>query len=130
MRWMFLRVIAGEHNLVPAPRGGCSDGGFLSFPPWYKGIPQRPPGDPYHCALHFEDLNVVWDVTGNVLIILTQLAGLLAVAFIIYGGIRYITSQGEPENIQSAKKVIVNAIIGLVLAILASTIVGFIAGQF
>lgn len=100
---------------------------FLTFPNWFRNLKCEDGGSG---APVFTGLNDIWTVGANVLDIIIQLAGLLAVGFIIYGGIRYITSQGEPENLQSAKKIVANAIIGLVLAIMASTVVGFIAGSF
>ena len=54
-------------------------------------------------------------------------AGIIAFGYIIYGGFRYLLSQGNPENTKVAKDAILNAIIGLVIAIIASTVVRFIA---
>ena len=53
--------------------------------------------------------------------------GLIAVAFIIYGGFRYITSAGNDEIAEGAKKTIQNAIIGLIVAILSYVIVTVIS---
>lgn len=61
--------------------------------------------------------------------ILLRLASLVAVGFVIYGGFRYITSQGEPENAKSARQTIINALIGLVIAIAAASIVAFIGNR-
>lgn len=47
---------------------------------------------------------------------------LFAAAGIIYGGIRYLTSLGNPEAITSAKNAIFSAIAGLVLLLLSHTI--------
>jgi len=58
-----------------------------------------------------------------------RIIGFLAVIFVIWGGFRYITSQGEPEHIKSAQSTIFNALIGLVIAILAAGTVNFIANQ-
>jgi cytochrome bd-type quinol oxidase subunit 2 len=53
-------------------------------------------------------------------------AGLIAVAFLIYGGFRYITSAGNDEVAEGAKKTIQNAIIGLVVIILSYVIIAVI----
>lgn len=58
--------------------------------------------------------------------ILLFIAGFLAIVYVIYGGFRYVLSQGEPENTKIAKDAILNAVIGLVIAVLASAIVRFI----
>lgn len=60
---------------------------------------------------------------------LLRIASLVAVGFVIYGGFRYIASQGEPENAKSARQTIINALIGLVIAIAAASIVAFIGNR-
>jgi TRAP-type C4-dicarboxylate transport system permease small subunit len=54
-------------------------------------------------------------------------AGLVAVLFLIIGGFRYITSAGNEETAESAKKIIINAIIGIVIIILSFVIVRVIS---
>ncbi|MBX4186747.1 MAG: hypothetical protein KW802_00590 [Candidatus Doudnabacteria bacterium] len=54
-------------------------------------------------------------------------AGLIAVLFLIIGGFRYITSAGNEETAESAKKIIINAIIGVVVIILSFVIVRVIS---
>jgi len=54
--------------------------------------------------------------------------GYVTIFFLIKGGFGYITSAGSSEGMASAKKTITNAIIGLVIAILAASIVNAIAG--
>jgi quinol-cytochrome oxidoreductase complex cytochrome b subunit len=54
-------------------------------------------------------------------------AGLIAVLFLIIGGFRYITSAGNEESAEQAKKIIVNAIIGVVVIILSFVIVRVIS---
>lgn len=107
----------------------CPDtSNFLGFPTWYRGL---------NCAedkegnllVEFDSITEIWMVVANSIVILIRISGLLAVIFIIYGGFRYITSQGEPDSLQVAKNIITYAIVGLVVAILASTIVGFVAGR-
>jgi hypothetical protein len=59
--------------------------------------------------------------------ILLGVAGLVAVIFLIIGGFRYILAGGNEESAESAKKTITNAIIGIVIVILAFVIVRVIA---
>lgn len=54
-------------------------------------------------------------------------AGLIAVLFLIIGGFRYITSAGNEETAENAKKIITNAIIGIVIIILSFVIVRVIS---
>ena len=72
----------------------------------------------------------LWLVGFGIIDILLRLAGLIAVGFIMYGGFRFVTSQGEAEGIKAARSTVLNAIIGLVITIFASTLVTFIAGKF
>lgn len=53
-------------------------------------------------------------------------AGLLAVIFIIIGGLQYVTSSGNPQGTAKAKNTITYAIIGLLIAIFSAGIVTFI----
>lgn len=52
------------------------------------------------------------------------IAGFLSVIFIFYGGFSFILSGGQEEKIKSAVSTIRYAIIGLVITILATVIVG------
>ena len=51
------------------------------------------------------------------------LAGLISVGFIIYGGFKYIFSAGNEKTAGEGKAVVFNALIGLVIIILAYVIV-------
>jgi amino acid transporter len=53
---------------------------------------------------------------------------LLAVVFVIYGGFMWLTSSGDESRIESAKKTISAAVIGLIVVLLAWAIVIFVAG--
>lgn len=46
------------------------------------------------------------------------IVGLLGVIIFIYGGFLYLTAQGETEKLETAKKVIIYAIVGIVVAVL------------
>jgi lysylphosphatidylglycerol synthetase-like protein (DUF2156 family) len=65
-------------------------------------------------------------VTGCILSIINiilALAGLIAVLVLIIGGFRYVTSFGNDEVVGQAKKMILNAIIGIVIIILSFVVV-------
>lgn len=67
------------------------------------------------------------DIITRIISILLAIAGLVAVIFLIVGGFRYITAGGNEESSESAKKTIQNAIIGIVIIILAFVIVRVVA---
>jgi hypothetical protein len=54
------------------------------------------------------------------------LVGLVVIMMMIIGGIRYITSAGDPKMVASAKNQIVNAVTGLVLFGLMLAILNFL----
>lgn len=62
----------------------------------------------------------------NILNIFTYVIGAVAVLMIIIGGLRYITSNGDSQQITSAKNTILYAVVGLVLAAMANAIVNFV----
>ncbi len=62
----------------------------------------------------------------SVINVLLYVAGAVAVVMIILGGIKYITSNGDQAHIKAAKDTIMYSVIGLVVAILAFAIIGFV----
>ena len=58
--------------------------------------------------------------------IMSIVAGIIAVIMIIVGGIKYTTSSGDSNRVNSAKNTILFAIIGLVVAALAQAIAHFV----
>jgi len=50
----------------------------------------------------------------------------VAIAFVIYGAIQYIASQGSPDATSKAQSTIINALIGLAITIVAITFVSFL----
>lgn len=65
---------------------------------------------------------------GSILSIVFTLAGLLAVVFIIIGGVKYTLSGGDASGIKSAKETITYAIIGLIVTLLAFGVVNYVTG--
>ena len=114
---------------------GCDGSSkFLGFPTWYKYLDVgEENGDP--CAIQLPkdtEGNADWSRAAPriglaIIDILLRLATLAALGFVIYGGFRYITSQGEPDATASARQTILNAVIGLIIALLSSGIVAFVA---
>ncbi|MBR3322792.1 hypothetical protein IKG13_01905 [Candidatus Saccharibacteria bacterium] len=53
-------------------------------------------------------------------------SGVVAVIMIVYGGIQYITSTGNPQGITKAKTTILYSVIGLLVVLFASAIVNVV----
>lgn len=105
-----------------AASDSCSS--FLGFPTWYEYI--KAPGT---CTPQITALSDVWLIVAAVIEILLRIAALAAVGFVIYGGVQYLTSQGEPDKTSKALSTILNAVIGLAISVLAAILISFIAGS-
>lgn len=53
----------------------------------------------------------------------------LAVLFVIFGGIKYIASNGNPERIEDAKKTLTYAIFGFILFLLVNIVYAVLQGD-
>lgn len=56
--------------------------------------------------------------------------GMLAVAMVVYSGLRYITAHGNKTQVESAKNILIYSVVGLVVSILAYAIVNFVLSRF
>ena len=117
---------------------------FLGLPVWYKYLevgpetfkPLNAPEKTDPCAITGPknaegglDLQKAIPLVGLAVVeILLRIAGMVAVAFVIYGGFKFVTSQGEPEAYKTAQRTIINALIGVAISVLAVTIVSVIGG--
>jgi hypothetical protein len=117
-------VIHLIHGLTLFGAESCKSG-FFGLPSWYQYLKLgndcqvvdfTVPGDLILVALAIID-------------ILIRLAGLVAVFFVIIGGIQYATSQGNPDDATKARNTIVNALIGLALTIVAVSFVSFLGSK-
>lgn len=70
----------------------------------------------------------------NIARLVVYLVGAIAVLFLVYGGIMYLTAGGDDAKVKAARSIITNAVIGLIVAIVAFSIVtivqGLVGGQF
>src|SRR5258707_601939 len=61
---------------------------------------------------------------------LCALAGLASAGFLVHGGIQYMTSSGKPEKLEQAKRIIRNAILGLILVFAAATLTAILSHAY
>lgn len=71
----------------------------------------------------------VEEIVKSITNILMFLIGAVAVIMIVIGGFKYTTSNGNAEQIKSAKNTIMYAVIGVVVALFAYAIVNFIISR-
>lgn len=62
----------------------------------------------------------------SVINLFSLVVGAASVIMIIYGGFKYITSGGSDDATKSAKNTILYALVGLIIVLLAQTIVKFV----
>lgn len=122
-------------NITNANVKSCNGTVFLGLKTWYAYLP---PGSlNANCEL-VSDLTILpTDKTDGVLPLIVlavvddmlRIAALVAVAFVITGGVQYIVSQGDPGRVKQGMSTIINALIGLAVAVMAAAVVSFIANQ-
>ena len=66
--------------------------------------------------------SVITNIVNGILAVL----GIVAVVFILVGGISLMTSAGDPGKIKKAKDTILYALIGLIICVLSYAIVNFV----
>lgn len=56
------------------------------------------------------------------------IVGVVALAYIVYGGFLYITSNGDSSQVDKAKNIVIYAVIGIVVIGVAAALVNFVVG--
>lgn len=102
--------------------GTCQDSFIFGFPTWYKYLPKE---STTPCEPKLENPQQIILILLAVVEALTRAAAFIAFGYLIYGGIKYITSQGTPEGTKSAKDTILSAIVGLAIALTAVSLISF-----
>ena len=64
----------------------------------------------------------------SIIQLLVTLAGISATGFFVWGGFRYITSSGSPEQLEGAKKTILYSAVGLAIALGAFVLSNIVSG--
>lgn len=72
----------------------------------------------------------VAETVGDVIGIVLSFVGVIFLLLIIYGGISWMFSAGNEQKVDKAKKIIINAVIGLIIVFASYFITDFIGSQF
>lgn len=113
-----------------AARNGCDPPDFFGLKPWYEYLDTNS-----DCTIR--SFNVLGGPGGSDFILvalalldnLLRIAGFIAIGYVIYGGILYVTSQGSPDQTGKAQNTILNALIGLVIAVISVAFVTFVGNR-
>lgn len=68
----------------------------------------------------------LFGIINNISMIVLAFVGVLAVLYLIYGGVLYLTAGGEAEKASKGRTAITNAIIGIIIIILSFVIYQFV----
>jgi hypothetical protein len=113
--------------------GNCADKDFLGLVPWYHYLQVTYDATTKSCDVQFT--NVLGGHSGILLVLLAvvddllRIAGVVAIGFIVYAGARYIMSNGAPDETAKAQSTIINALIGLGIAMAAIGLVSFLGSH-
>lgn len=113
------QILSNQHFAAACTKTSTS----IIFPTWYEYLSCT------NSQPQLTNINDVWLIVAAVIEILLRVAALVAVGIIIYAGIQYSTSQGNPETTGKALNTLISAAAGLAICILAAVIVTFIAGS-
>lgn len=103
--------------------------GFFSLPTWYQYLELRhdPLGKCELAPMTTEEFIKSLPLIAVAAVeILLRLAALVAIGYIIWGGIQYVIAQGEADRLKKARQTIINALIGLVIAMISTGLVAFV----
>ena len=119
---------------------GCENQ-FLGLWPWYHYLPSKDfgvtIGHTYEkCAINSNFTFLSNSGSGDIPLILLaviddllRIAGIVAIGFVVYGAFQYIASQGNPEGTARAQSTVINALLGLAVAIAAIAFVTFLGDR-
>jgi hypothetical protein len=122
----FLSALPAYLAAIPAK---C-DNTFFGIPPWYKYLELNG-----NCEVVNFNLLGGGGHSGILLIalavvdMLLRVAAIAAIVYVLWGGFTFVTSQAEPDKLAQARHTIINALIGLGLALLATSIVVFVGNR-
>ena len=123
--------------------GGCEPGStvFFALKPWYHNLTNSDCSikNPSELKPDKEDTEgkndkdstgmatFIWTIVLNILYDISVLVGYFTILMIAWGGYLYMFSRGDVGKAEKGKKTLISAIIGLVIAMLASVIMNTIS---
>jgi len=128
-----MSALVATHS-TPVQAASCGgSANILAIPGWYDGLcdgngkiksPKDFAGSDDRTGIgKFATI-----VAMNIVTILLYVTGYVSLAFVIWGGFKYMISGDSSSGTSAAKSTILNAVIGLILSIMSIAIVRFIAG--
>lgn len=106
---------------------GNTDPNFFDFPTWYRYLERATINN--RCEIVNFGLDDIPLIALALVDIGLRVAAFVAIGYIIYGGIQFVVAQGEADKTKKARQTIINALIGLVIALFATAIVTFVGNR-
>lgn len=108
---------------------------FLALPAFAQGTPINPCANASGisaalCNLGGTDGDNIASTIRNIVVFFVVLAVIIALMYLLYGGVKWITSRGEKTEVEAARNHIMAAIVGLIVVFLAIFIVSIILAAF
>jgi hypothetical protein len=106
------------------------EGRLLGIPPWFRGLAIKD-GDGNCGVVAPDDVDgglqgFIWKIALNIVEMGMVVAGYVAFFIILYSGFLFLTNGSNPSVIEKARTGIINAVIGLAIALAAIAIVNVI----
>ena len=105
---------------------------FLGLPVWFRGLAVRDTAGDCTVASPADVpgglSGFIWKVALNVIEMGMVIAGYVALFFILYGGFLFLTNGSNPSSVEKARVTIINATIGLAIALGAIGLTNLIFG--
>ncbi|GEM_PF-130082 len=123
----------GVASAIPATTAAAAcTSNFLTFPAWYDGVI-----DQSTCEIKAPNVDknggglpaFIFRIVLNIIEIALQLVAYAAAGYLIYGGFKYLTSAGSADRVVAGRKIITNALIGLVISFMSVAIVNLVTGN-
>lgn len=122
----FVFVAGGGLLTIATPaQAGAACARFITIPAWHCGLV-----DASGNMTKTDPKEVVLTVVANIVEIVLQVVGYVSLGFIIYGGFLYMISTGDAGKLAGAKSTILNAVIGLIVAIFSVSVINFLTERF
>lgn len=107
----------------------------LGIPTWYKYLESEIDADgKCRPAIRVagdteQSVNNALPIGLAALEIAIAVGSIVAFVMVLFGAFKYIYSLGEADKVKSARNTIINAAIGLVITLIATRVVSFVAGR-
>ncbi len=121
-------AVAAPQSVAAAGDPTCEQRLLGMIPPWFRGLTYKDTSGQCQISQPDDVGGFIWKIALNIIEIGMFLVGYIAFFLILYGGFLFLTGGGVPSQIENARKTILNAVIGLAIALGSIAITNLIFG--